>query len=110
MLNKDRVVVVVGSAFGDEGKAKVVDTFSDQFDYVVRYQGGDNAGHSVYLSDGTKHVFRVIPSGILNTRAVISHGVVVNPERLLKEIDDISKRVPLQGRLFVSHKAQVIFD
>lgn len=110
MLNKDKIVVVVGSAFGDEGKAKVIDTFSSQFDYVVRYQGGDNAGHSVYLPNGTKHVFRLIPSGILNTKAIIAHGVVINPEGLLREINDLEGIVPVKERLFVSDRAHVIFD
>lgn len=77
---------------------------------MVRYQGGDNAGHSVYLPDGNKHVFRLIPSGILNTKAVIAHGVVINPEKLLDEINSISKFVPVEERLFISNRAHIIFD
>lgn len=101
---------MAGSSFGDEGKAKVVDCFSAEFDCVVRYQGGDNAGHSVYLPDGNKHVFRLIPAGILNTKAVIAHGAVLNPKKLLDEINGISQFVPVGERLFISNRAHIIFD
>ncbi|GCE63302.1 adenylosuccinate synthase [Candidatus Mycoplasma haematohominis] len=105
-----QIVAVVGSSFGDEGKAKIVDCLSKDFDYVVRYQGGDNAGHSIYLDEKSKYVFQLIPTGILNSKAVISHGVVLNPEQLLKEITNVSNLVSVPGRLFISNNVHIIFD
>ncbi len=80
-------IIVVGSQWGDEGKGKVVDVFSSQADYVVRYQGGANAGHTLIV-DGKKTVLHLVPSGILhpNTTCIISVGVVLDVETLIKEI------------------------
>ncbi|HNX60518.1 MAG TPA: adenylosuccinate synthetase, partial [Spirochaetota bacterium] len=78
--------VVVGSQWGDEGKAKMIDYFTKDADIVVRYQGGANAGHTVVVQ-GKKYVFHLIPSGILHPGkvCVIGNGVVIDPEQLMKE-------------------------
>lgn len=80
-------IIVVGSQWGDEGKGKVVDVFSSQADYVVRYQGGANAGHTLIV-DGKKTVLHLVPSGVLhpNTTCVIAAGVVLDVETLIQEI------------------------
>ena len=73
-------VIILGAQWGDEGKGKMVDLFSDRFDIVARYQGGHNAGHTVFIGE-KKYVLKLIPSGILRpgVRAVIGNGVVVDP-------------------------------
>lgn len=80
--------VIVGSQWGDEGKGKIVDYLAKEFQAVVRYQGGNNAGHTVIIN-GEKHVLHLLPSGIfsVNTLNVIAHGVVVDPEALVKEME-----------------------
>lgn len=111
-LDKDsfgKVLPVVGAFFGDEGKAKIVDYLSHKFDYVVRYQGGDNAGHSVFVN-GEKYVFQTIPCGILQSKALISHGVVLNPESLILEASRLCGVLPIEERLFVANNAQIICD
>jgi adenylosuccinate synthase len=104
-------VVVVGTQWGDEGKGKVVDVLSSRADVVVRFQGGNNAGHTLVV-DGLKSVFHLIPSGILrpSCRCVIGPGVVIDPEVLLREIDQLAAagRAPAPGQLLVSHEAHVI--
>jgi adenylosuccinate synthase len=86
-------VVVVGTQWGDEGKGKIVDLLSARADKVVRFQGGNNAGHTLVVN-GQRSIFHLIPSGILypNTRCLIGNGVVVDPEVLLEEIEDLDKR------------------
>ena len=83
-------IVVLGAQWGDEGKGKIVDLLTPQFDIVARYQGGHNAGHTVYVG-GKKFVLRLIPSGILHPgiACVIGNGVVVDPQALLTEIDEL---------------------
>ena len=83
-------VVVVGAQWGDEGKGKIVDWLSIQADVVVRFQGGHNAGHTVYIGE-KKFVLKLIPSGILRpgVQAVIGNGVVVDPWALLAEIEKL---------------------
>src|SRR5580704_14104639 len=80
-------IIVIGAQWGDEGKGKVVDVFSSQADFVVRYQGGANAGHTLVV-DGQKTVLHLIPSGILHKEAVcvIAAGVVLDVETLCREI------------------------
>ncbi|AFO51644.1 adenylosuccinate synthetase [Candidatus Mycoplasma haematolamae str. Purdue] len=111
MFSDAKVVCLSGLQFGDEGKGKLVDLFSSSFDYVVRYQGGDNAGHTIYHK-GEKCVLRSIPSGIFNTSALIAPGTVVNPFLLLEEISKLEKLTEgsLKGKLFVSTQANVILD
>src|SRR2546430_11445412 len=84
-------VIILGSQWGDEGKGKMVDLFSDRFDIVARYQGGHNAGHTVFIGE-KKFVLKLIPSGILRdgVKAVIGNGVVIDPAALLQEIDALA--------------------
>lgn len=104
-------IIVLGAQWGDEGKGKVVDLFSDRFDIVARYQGGHNAGHTVYIGD-QKYVLKLIPSGILRPgiQAVIGNGVVVDPSALVEEIGTLEKAgIHIAGNLFISDRAHVIF-
>jgi adenylosuccinate synthase len=104
-------VIILGSQWGDEGKGKIVDLFSARFDIVARYQGGNNAGHTVVVGD-RKFVLKLIPSGILHPgkQAVIGNGLVVDPAALLAEIDGLeSAGVQVGGNLFISNRAHVLF-
>src|SRR5450631_4588558 len=95
-------IIILGAQWGDEGKGKMVDLFSERFDIVVRYQGGHNAGHTVRIGD-RKFVLKLIPSGILRPgkKSVIGNGLVVDPAALLSEIDALeSAGVPVKGNLF----------
>ncbi len=94
--------VVVGTQWGDEGKGKIVDVLAEEADIVVRYQGGDNAGHTVVV-DGRKYKFHLIPSGTLHGKiGVLGNGMVINLETLLKEKEIVS------SPLFISNRAHVI--
>jgi adenylosuccinate synthase len=106
-----RNVIILGSQWGDEGKGKIVDLFSERFDIVARYQGGHNAGHTVFIGE-KKFVLKLIPSGILRPGklAVIGNGLVIDPAALLVEIDALeSAGVPVARRLFISNRAHVLF-
>jgi len=101
---------VLGAQWGDEGKGKIVDLLTPRFSIVARYQGGHNAGHTVYVG-GQKFVLHLIPSGILHegVTCIIGNGVVVDPHALFAEIDTIaSLGIDITGRLLVSDKAHVI--
>ncbi len=101
---------ILGLQWGDEGKGKVVDSLSQEADVVVRFQGGSNAGHTIYAGT-TKYVFHLVPSGMLHptVQGLISHGVVVNPLKLIGEIEKLeSQGLSLKGRLFISSTATVI--
>ena len=101
---------VLGAQWGDEGKGKIVDLLTPRFECVARYQGGHNAGHTVYVSS-RKFVLHLIPSGILHPRVTcyIGNGVVVDPHALFAEIDELAGLgIDVTGRLFVSDKAHVI--
>ena len=103
-------VVVVGAQWGDEGKGKVVDALAEHFDIVARYQGGANAGHTVYVN-GRKFILQLLPTGIVrpDKTAVIGNGVVVDPEALLREIKAVQgSDVRLDGRLLISDRAHLI--
>ncbi|MBI2827704.1 MAG: adenylosuccinate synthase [Acidobacteria bacterium] len=103
-------IAVLGAQWGDEGKGKIVDLLTPNFSAVARYQGGHNAGHTVY-ADGTKFVLHLIPSGILHpgVTCVIGNGVVVDPLALFKEIDELARMgIAVDGRLLVSEKAHMI--
>lgn len=103
--------VIVGAQWGDEGKGKVIDIFAAKADYVVRYQGGNNAGHTVVIGKDS-FVLHLIPSGILHKGKVciIGNGVVVDPKALLEEIGTLEKEgISVNGRLFISEEAHVIF-
>jgi len=103
------VDVVLGLQYGDEGKGKVVDYLAKNYDYVVRFNGGNNAGHTLIVN---KHrvALHALPSGILHphTYNVIGNGCVIDPVQLAKEIEEHGGVANLRGRLFVSHAAHVI--
>jgi adenylosuccinate synthase len=104
------VTVLVGAQWGDEGKGKVIDILTEKVDYVARYQGGNNAGHTVVI-DNDKYVLHLIPSGILHEGkvCVIGHGVVVDPKALIEEIELLkSKGINFEGRLKLSDRAHLI--
>jgi adenylosuccinate synthase len=103
-------LAVLGAQWGDEGKGKIVDLLTPRFDLVARYQGGHNAGHTVYVNS-TKFVLRLIPSGILHPDVicVIGNGVVVDPQALFSELDELTRNgIDVRNRLFVSDKAHLI--
>src|SRR6266550_4395446 len=108
--SESHVVVVVGAQWGDEGKGKLVDVLAERADWVVRYQGGANAGHTVDLGD-VGFVLHQIPSGILHqgVRCAIGNGVVLDPDTLFTEIDGLVKDgVDVEGRLYVSDRAHLV--
>jgi adenylosuccinate synthase len=103
------VIAVLGAQWGDEGKGKVVDTLAQQATMVVRFSGGDNAGHSVVNPHG-EFKLHLIPSGIFNrgVACIIGNGVVINPKVLLGEIDNLNQRGVDTGNLFISDRAHLI--
>ena len=105
-----RTVVVVGAQWGDEGKGKLVDVLAERAAWVVRYQGGANAGHTVDVGK-SKFVLHQIPSGILHpgVRCAIGNGVVLDPDTLFTEIDGLVKDgIDVEGRLYVSERAHLV--
>src|SRR6187401_1757980 len=103
-------LAVLGAQWGDEGKGKIVNLLTPRFDIVARYQGGHNAGHTVYVS-GTKFVLRLIPSGILHAgvTCIIGNGLVVDLPALFAEVDELTKNgVDVARRLVISDKAHLI--
>src|SRR6266853_1742099 len=103
-------LVVLGAQWGDEGKGKIVDLLTPHFSIVARYQGGHNAGHTVYVS-GRKFILRLIPSGILHpgVLCVIGNGVVVDPQALFSEVDELRKNgIDVDDRILISDKAHLI--
>jgi adenylosuccinate synthase len=104
-------LIVLGAQWGDEGKGKIVDLLSDKFDAVARYQGGHNAGHTVYIGD-RKFILKLIPSGVLRpgVLAIIGNGVVVDPAALLEEIASLEAAgIDVKSQLRISNRAHVIF-
>ena len=100
-------VVVVGSQWGDEGKGKITDYLSMQSDYVVRYQGGNNAGHTIEFN-GKKFALRLIPSGIFNAKTVVlGNGMVINPKALLEEIKYLNDAGIKTENMLISDRAHV---
>lgn len=91
-----KTVALIGAQWGDEGKGKITDLLAQTFDIVVRYQGGNNAGHTIWVGD-KKQVLHLIPSGILHphTVSVIAHGVVVAPEALYRELEELKKTISI---------------
>src|SRR5260221_4602752 len=103
--------ILVGAQWGDEGKGKVIDALTEQADVVIRYQGGNNAGHTVEVGEH-KYVLHLIPSGILHPGkiSVIGNGVVVDPLALIEEIEHLRKRgITIDGNLYVSETAHLVF-
>ncbi|MDX8336235.1 MULTISPECIES: adenylosuccinate synthase [Cetobacterium] len=101
--------VVVGTQWGDEGKGKIIDVLGDRADYVVRFQGGNNAGHTVVVN-GEKFILHLLPSGMLHGqgKCIIGPGVVVDPKVLLKELDTLEAKGAKVDHLFISDRAHLI--
>jgi len=97
--------VIVGIQWGDEGKGKIVDMLAQKYDMVCRSQGGHNAGHTIWV-DGVRYALQLIPSGILNPKAIniVGNGVVISPKDIIKEM---SQFADLEGRLYISDKAHL---
>src|SRR5881396_224511 len=103
--------ILVGAQWGDEGKGKIIDVLTERADVVVRTQGGNNAGHTVFIGK-QKYVLHLIPSGILRKGkiCVIGNGVVIDPISLVAEIDGLLKlKVSIDGNLFISETAHLVF-
>ncbi len=106
---KGKIEALIGAQWGDEGKGRVVDSIGSKIDIFARYQGGANAGHSVYV-DGEKFIFRLLPSGMLypGKTCVIGNGVVLDPEQLMKELGDLREKGRDRACLRVSGAAHVV--
>jgi adenylosuccinate synthase len=103
-------LAILGAQWGDEGKGKIVDLLTPHFSLVTRFQGGHNAGHTVYVN-GAKFILRLIPSGILHSgvTCVIGNGVVIDPQALFAEVDELKKNgIDVDGRILISDKAHLI--
>jgi adenylosuccinate synthase len=103
-------IIILGAQWGDEGKGKLVDLLAGRFDYIVRYQGGNNAGHTILIGE-RKFVLRLVPSGILHPGkvAVIGNGLVVDPLALLDEVEQLAAAgVDVASQLRISNRAQVL--
>ncbi|MGE3278850.1 MAG: adenylosuccinate synthase [Candidatus Altimarinota bacterium] len=108
----NQVCVVLGSQWGDEGKGKLVDILSEQYDVIARCQGGSNAGHTIVV-DGKKFAFHLLPSGILhkNATCLIGNGVVLHLPTLFKELASLDEKgIDYKGRLLISDRAHLLFD
>jgi len=108
--SKTRTIVIVGAQWGDEGKGKLVDVLAERADWVVRYQGGANAGHTVHVGDEST-VLHQVPSGILHAgvRCAIGNGVVLDPEGMFEEVDAlVANGVDVAGRLYLSDRAHLV--
>jgi len=106
----ERKLVILGAQWGDEGKGKIVDLLSEEYDLVVRYQGGSNAGHTV-IANGQKLILHLLPTGILHdhVKGVIAQGMVVDLEVLIEELRELEKRgIELGGRLVISERAHLV--
>ena len=103
--------ILIGAPWGDEGKGKIIDVLTERADWVVRPQGGNNAGHTVEIGE-EKFVLHLVPSGIVTPgkRCVIGNGVVLDPVALVEEIRGVTQRgIAVAGRLFISDRAHVVF-
>src|SRR5690606_22061632 len=104
------VDLLLGLQWGDEGKGKIVDVLTKNYDIIARFQGGPNAGHTLEF-DGIKHVLHTIPSGIFHKTAVniVGNGVVIDPVIFKKELDNLKKfNLDIKSKLFISRKAHLI--
>jgi len=106
-----KTVVVIGSQWGDEGKGKITNYLSEKSDVVVRYQGGDNAGHTIVFG-GHTYKLHLLPSGVFNpnTKNILGNGMVINPKSLIEEINTIRKSGFAVKNIYISNRAHVIFD
>ena len=103
------VIAVIGAQWGDEGKGKVIDMLAEKADIVVRFSGGDNAGHTIINPFG-KFALQLVPSGVFNpdTTCIIGNGVVINPVVLLEEMSSLNKRGISTDNLIISDRANII--
>src|SRR3954453_13446879 len=103
-------IVLVGAQWGDEGKGKVTDLLGDRVGYVVRYQGGNNAGHTIVTPDGQKFATRLLPSGVITPGCVpgMGNGVVGDPAALIGELDELEARGVDTSRLLISADAHLV--
>ena len=104
------VTIILGTQWGDEGKGKAIDTFAGDFDYVARFNGGNNAGHTIVNEFGTFKI-HLVPSGMFHpkTKCLIGGGVVIDPGVLLEEMNSLRKAgIKLEKRLFISRRAHLI--
>ncbi len=104
-------IVLIGSQWGDEGKGKIIDVLTEKIDWVVRYQGGNNAGHTVEIGD-ERYILHLIPSGVLRVgrRCVIGNGVVVDPLAIADELRGLIERgIRTEGRVHISDRCHVVF-
>lgn len=109
-MNNKQVDVLLGAQWGDEGKGKIVDVITPEYDIIARFQGGPNAGHTL-IFDGHKHVLHTIPSGIFreNTKNLVGNGVVIDPIIFMKEIDAlVALGVDVKSNLLISRRAHMI--
>ena len=106
--NSSRITTIIGAQWGDEGKGKITDFFAGEADYVVRFHGGNNAGHTVIV-DGDTYKLHLIPSGVLYNHpvSVIGNGVVIDPSALIKEIKYLQEK-GVDPSLKISDRAHVI--
>jgi adenylosuccinate synthase len=106
---KGKAEVIIGAQWGDEGKGRIVDALADRVEVVARYQGGANAGHTVIV-EGEKHVFHLLPSGMLypGKTCVIGNGVVVDPDQFLAEIEELREKRKDKARLVLSESSHVV--
>ena len=109
MEKNGKVLAIIGSQYGDEGKGKFVDLLSQNFDYIVRYQGGDNAGHTIAFN-GETFKLRLTPSGVFNkkNKVIIANGTVVNLKTLFEEMQMLTSRGISVNNLFISDRAHLI--
>ena len=107
-VSNSKIIAVVGGQWGDEGKGKITDFFASKADYVIRFQGGNNAGHTVIV-DGKTFKLHLIPSGIIYGKpmSVIANGVVVDPRVLLDEIQYLKDK-GIDPKLIISDRANII--
>lgn len=105
-----KLAIVLGGQWGDEGKGKLVDLLSDKYDIAARFNGGDNAGHTV-VKNGVKYAFHLVPCGILSPKTLnlLGNGCVVNLGGMFKELAQLDKgKVEYKGRMLVSDRAHLI--
>ena len=111
LLKPGKSLLVLGSQWGDEGKGKITNFLSEKADIVIRYQGGNNAGHTIVF-DGHKYALRLIPSGVFNenVKCVLANGMVINPRAFKEEVEEIRKAGFPANNIYISDRAHVLFD
>ena len=110
-LRPGKSLLVLGSQWGDEGKGKITNFLSEKADIVIRYQGGNNAGHTIVFG-GYKYALRLIPSGVFNenVKCILANGMVINPRAFKEEVDELRAAGFPCNNLYISDRAHVLFD